>query len=328
MAACLPVEPDKGNDEELVALVNAFPDTRDPKNWSADPEQACIRHHGFLTVFLKRHLQKQKVQKVFQGACKRLQASEARMIANCIMEVRKWTLRKWKNLKSGVRTTPAVLSLMHAVYGQPAQGKAEPVEGKAGPVQGIKRRLTVKSPPSKNLSPIIIQDSGEVELSPSSLVEEISSSAGSSLGKASSGCIGAEVLEGMERPSALKKPAAQKRPAAKRACKRPAADVGDGEAARACARPPIEMAASGAWHGSMSFSWVKPTKAAKKAYIQARNDAHSKPYCLVNVERERGHEQDRIMSALMHKAQHEQGLSKAQLVAFKNDLVSGTRNVD
>ena len=213
MAACLPVEPDKGNDEELVALVNAFPDTRDPKNWSADPEQACIRHHGFLTVFLKRHLQKQKVQKVFQGACKRLQASEARMIANCIMEVRKWTLRKWKNLKSGVRTTPAVLSLMHAVYGQPAQGKAEPVEGKAGPVQGIKRRLTVKSPPSKNLSPIIIQDSGEVELSPSSLVEEISSSAGSSLGKASSGCIGAEVLEGMERPSALKKPAAQKRPA-------------------------------------------------------------------------------------------------------------------
>ena len=88
------------------------------------------------------------------------------------------------------------------------------------------------------------------------------------------------------------------------------------------------MAASGAWHGSMSFSWVKPTKAAKKAYIQARNDAHSKPYCLVNVERERGHEQDRIMSALTHKAQHEQGLSKAQLVAFKNDLVSATRNVD
>ena len=126
------------------------------------------------------------------------------MIANCIMEVRKWTLKKWKNLKSGVRTTPAVLSLMHAAYGQPAQGKAEPVEGKAGPVQGIKRRLTVKSP-SKNVSPIIIQDSGEVELSPPSLVEEISSSAGSSLGKASSGCIGAEVLEAMERPSAFEK---------------------------------------------------------------------------------------------------------------------------
>ena len=68
---------------------------------------------------------------------------------------------------------------------------------------------------------------------------------------------------------------------------------------------PLKWLPAGAWHGSKSLSWVKPTKAAKKAYIQARNDAHSKPYCLVlsQWERERVPEQDRIMSALMHKAQ-------------------------
>ena len=324
MAAVLPVEPEQGTYQKEIAIVRAHLETCDPQSWSADPEQACVRHRIFLSVFLKRDLKKTQVKEIFFGACKRLQQSEAKMIANCIHEVKKWLVKKWKNLKTGEKTHPGVLALMHAIFGDAAEGKANDK-----PVQGIKRGLTSKSPPAKKSAPIkIARDAG---------VLDISSESGESLqslGKASSipSLIAGVPLQNavvLRKPagSPMKKPAAgNKKPAASpKACARQtriAAPV------RACARPAVQMAGHGAWKASVNFSWVKATFAAKKAYVVARDNHQSKPQCLVNLNMEKGPEQSRLMQILLDKAQHQQGLSKAELVQIKNNLLKCAIDVD
>ena len=238
MAAVLPVEPEQGTYQKEIAIVRAHLETCDPQSWSADPEQACVRHRIFLSVFLKRDLKKTQVKEIFFGACKRLQQSEAKMIANCIHEVKKWLVKKWKNLKTGEKTHPGVLALMHAIFGDAAEGKANDK-----PVQGIKRRLTSKSPPAKKSTPIkIARDAG---------VLDISSESGESLqslGKASSipSLIAGVHLQNavvLRKPagSPMKKPAAgNKKPAASpKACARRTRIA---EPVRACARPAVQMA--------------------------------------------------------------------------------------
>ena len=146
-----------------------------------------------------------------------------------------------------------------------------------------------------------------------------------SLGKASSI---PSLIAGVPLQNAvvLRKPAGNKKPAASpTACAR---QTRIAEPVRACARPAVQMAEHGAWKASVNFSWVKATFAAKKAYIVARDNHQSKPQCLVNLNMEKGPEQSRLMQILLDKAQHQQGLSKAELVQIKNNLLKCAIDVD
>ena len=74
------------------------------------------------------------------------------------------------------------------------------------------------------------------------------------------------------------------------------------------------------WLESGSFGLVKATKATEKAYIQAKENAESKAYCLVNISLGKGSDQDSVMEAMLAEARKE-GQTKAQLVEFKNTLM-------
>ena len=71
---------------------------------------------------------------------------------------------------------------------------------------------------------------------------------------------------------------------------------------------------------SKSFGLVHETRAAKKAYIQAKPDMAGQKYCLVNVELPKGKQQDEIMDQLIEKA-CEEGWTKESLVKCKIGLL-------
>ena len=146
----------------------------------------------------------------------------------------------------------------------------------------------------------------------------------------------------------LKKPAkagASKKPAAKTVLKRPAASKAKVKKKPAKAEEKLEQgeeeagaepekaeeepekadkkpakARGKAWLPSKSFGLVHETRAAKKAYIQAKPDMAGKKYCLVNVELPKGKQQDEIMDQLIEKA-CEEGWTKESLVKCKIGLL-------
>eukprot|EP00438_Fugacium_kawagutii_P007577 Skav204921 [mRNA] locus=scaffold526:15429:16127:- [translate_table: standard] len=112
----------------------------------------------------------------------------------------------------------------------------------------------------------------------------------------------------------------------KRACKRPAA-ASHGSPAKKPAmatKKPAGKAISGlrqhSWVTSCSFEWIKAIAATEKAYIVARAELTSKPYCLVNINLEKGSQQTSVLEACMAEAA-KPGLDKAHMVDFKNNLM-------
>ena len=77
---------------------------------------------------------------------------------------------------------------------------------------------------------------------------------------------------------------------------------------------------SHAWEVSTSFGLVNATTASAKAYLQAKNDSGTKPYCLVNIGIPKGEKQTKIVAALLEKCK-EEGWDKSKLVDFKNGLL-------
>ena len=327
--------PEQGNSEEAVAIIKAYPQCIDPQSWSADPEQACIRHMQFLTAFLQKERKKAEIKNLFLQANKRLSASEGKLIANCVVEVKKWLVKKWKNLKSGQKTQPAILALMHSLFGpKPGQShgnaNAKPAQGNAkkndcDEDKGIKRRHSFKSPPEKKQSPIIVKElEDEQHASPAScpascleISSEEKASATESLGKASASYASVVAPEEIAAAKPFKGPV-MKKPETKTKKKQ------NKKGRKACTRQKpaaVQVGGPGTWKASVSFGWLKPTMAKDKAYIQARTDKQSKVYCLVNVALPKGPEQSKVMEALMGMAQTKQGLDKAELVKHKNGLL-------
>ena len=173
------------------------------------------------------------------------------------------------------------MGLMQSLFGGTPQPAERPV-----------RRLNQKTPKKKALqpaeekpeqgpAPITFLESPAAILPSDQEVVEIESTAAST-------AVTQRGLEPAKRPSCKKVP--KKVPA----CKRPSA----ARKAKAC------------WKKSLSFGFVKETKASNKAYIG-----------LVNVQLYRGPDQDRVMSALMAKACEEASLEKKQLVSYKDQLL-------
>ena len=70
---------------------------------------------------------------------------------------------------------------------------------------------------------------------------------------------------------------------------------------------------------SASFGYLKCQKARSKSYIQAKADAGSKMYCLVNVQEGAGFSHETVVDQLMEFATGA-GLSKAMVVAERDRL--------
>ena len=110
----------------------------------------------------------------------------------------------------------------------------------------------------------------------------------------------------------------------KQAWKRPASPSLSTKKPAMAKKKPGKKAISGVtrykWVASLSFGWVKQTKATEKVYIQAKYELESKAYCLGNVSLRKGPEQDQVMETLMAEVVKE-GLQKAKVVEIKNSLL-------
>lgn len=282
----------KADISKLVAFAKGFPDSCNANLWPADPEEACTRHALFLGVWFKHGaLSKPVERQAMKEANHKLTTSECKLIVNQIHECKNFLRRKWKNLKTGEKTSGLLMGLMQSLFGTP-QPAERPV-----------RRLNQKTPKKKALqpaeekpeqgpAPITFLESPAAILPSDQEVVEIESTAAST-------AVSQQDLEPAKRPSCKKVP--KKVPA----CKRPSA----ASKAKAC------------WKKSLSFGFVKETKASNKAYIVSKPEEGSKPTCLVNVQLPRGPDQDRVMSALMAKACEEASLEKKQLVSYKDQLL-------
>ena len=130
MAAVLPVEPEQGTYQKEIAIVRAHLETCDPQSWSADPEQACVRHRIFLSVFLKRDLKKTQVkEKNFWSLGK------ASSIPSLIAGVTLQNAVVLRKPAGSPMKKPAAGNKNLQLHPKPVQGK-HALQSLLGPVQG------------------------------------------------------------------------------------------------------------------------------------------------------------------------------------------------
>ena len=132
----------KADISKLVAFAKGFPDSCNANLWPADPEEACTRHALFLGVWFKHGaLSKPVERQAMKEANHKLTTSECKLIVNQIHECKNFLRRKWKNLKTGEKTSGLLMGLMQSLFGTP-QPAERPV-----------RRLNQKTPKKKALQP-------------------------------------------------------------------------------------------------------------------------------------------------------------------------------
>ena len=132
----------KADISKLVAFAKGFPDSCNANLWSADPAKACTRHALFLGVWFKHGaLSKPVERQAMKEASHKLTTSECKLIVNQIHECKNFLRRKWKNLKTGEKTSGLLMGLMQSLFGIP-QPAERPV-----------RRLNQKTPKKKALQP-------------------------------------------------------------------------------------------------------------------------------------------------------------------------------
>ena len=132
----------KADISKLVAFAKGFPDSCNANLWPADPEEACARHALFLGVWFKHGaLSKPVERQAMKEANHKLTTSECKLIVNQIHERKNFLRRKWKNLKTGEKTSGLLMGLMQSLFGTP-QPAERPV-----------RRLNQKTPKKKALQP-------------------------------------------------------------------------------------------------------------------------------------------------------------------------------
>ena len=81
--------------EKAAALVKAFFPNPSPKEWPANPEEACIKHSHFLKLWLVEKLNKKTARNAWKTACNgKLTIAEINSILNCIAEIRHFAFAK------------------------------------------------------------------------------------------------------------------------------------------------------------------------------------------------------------------------------------------
>ena len=226
---------------------------------------------------------------------------------------RQWLQRKKKNIKNGEKEG----AILHVLKGFEKEHGKEPEEG-LKPAKRLRRKTPQKEiQPLESAAAAAEPEEGNVEparkkaiiiASPASPGQDSNVSSVASvkaISSSSSGHIAADALT-------------------KQAWKRPASPSLSTKKPAMAKKKPGKKAISGVtrykWVASLSFGWVKQTKATEKAYIQAKYELESKAYCLGNVSLRKGPEQDQVMETLMAEVVKE-GLQKAKVKEIKNSLL-------
>lgn len=315
----LPVEEEPAEGSKiasLAAMVKGFLPKISLDDFPVEPEKACEKLPLFLPCWLKRFgkISKPEARKAFRIAAPKLGTAERDSIIKNLSSYRKFLMKKRANLKSGERTDVHVLAVLKQLesmeLGVPCKRLRIKTPEKEVPRNEEKSSSTEVLEPEKADKPgkaaasnpkVIIAAETESSWSAASslpsdveMLVEISST--------SSGAISGKELKACKRPSAHKRPSTH-------VMKKP------GKASKA-----VKMATHNSWVASLSFGWLKMTKASHKAYIQARDGLDMKVYCLVNVSLPKGDDQDKVMQELMTEA-GKPGWTKERLVEFKNSLL-------
>ena len=316
----LPVEekPAEGSKiASLAAMVKGFLPKISLDDFPVEPEKACEKLPLFLPCWLKRFgkISKPEARQALRIAAPKLGTPEKDSIINNLNSYRKFLMKKRANLKSGERTDVHVLAVLKQLesmeLGVPCkrlriktpEKEVPRNEEKSSSAEVLEPEKADKPGKAAASNPKVIIAAAETESSWSAaaslpsdveMLVEISS--------ASSGAISGKELKAWKRPSAHKRPS-------KKEMKKP------GKASKA-----VKMATHNSWVASLSFGWLKMTKASHKAYIQARDGLDMKVYCLVNVSLPKGDDQDKVMQELMTEA-GKPGWTKERLVEFKKFFV-------
>ena len=295
------------DEDARVAVLKGCMTEAQARAWPLDPQSACKGYASFVKQYLSmgEHT-KPETKAALKIAFPGLTEPESKKLLNGFNDVKNFLKKKWKNLKSGGKTDPILLSLMKALYQReeldsPAQVAGKPASGCASSSKPAKGCGEVpKLPVKTGLVIATIPTSQESEdMTDVVSISSVSEVPASQLIKA------AQVKK---RPSAGSASSASKRPA-KASSSQPAK-----------ARPALVIADKNVWTPSLSFGYLKGTYASEKAYIVYKPEKADKPICLVNVALPRGEAQTEVMKKLLEMAS-QAGLTKADVVTFKNNLL-------
>ena len=309
------------DEDARVAVLKGCMTEAQARAWPLDPQVACKGYASFVKQYLSmgEHT-KPETKAALKIAFPSLTEPDSKKLLNGLNDVKNFLKKKWKNLKSGEKTDPILLSLMKALFQQeeldsPAQVAGKPAEGCASsskPAEGCGNVGAPKLPVKKGLMIASIPTSQESEdvadvLSISS-VSEVSAS------------LLVKAAQVYKRPSAGSASPASKKPATKKGKTQPAKASSSSTLQPAKARPALVIADKNVWTPSLSFGYLKGTYASEKAYIVYKPEKAAKPSCLVNVALPRGEAQTDVMRKLLEMAS-QASLTKADVVTFKNNLL-------
>ena len=297
----------------INVLRGSFPKGMHESDFLGSEEEVGERNAAFLAVWLveTEHTSKDKERKAFIAAFPGMSQGSVDTAINKCRAVRKYVLRKGRNMKNGALTAVWVKDLLGCLQGVkkptlPVQqrfskkGSASSSGTDKPASQEVVAALPAEGKDGSNALPEKAKDMP--------LEEEMSSSEIdlAFLSQASIVSVGSSVSEPVVPLAGQKDPEAKmKRPAGKNPKKRPSI---------------LKVKQPGsAWKKSASFGHLKATKAFSKSYIQAKADAASKMYLLVNVQEGVGFSHEKIVDQLMNFATGA-GLSKAMVVAERDRL--------
>lgn len=286
-----------------VFLRNVFPHGFQENFFHGREEIVGEQHFAFFNSwFGMQTLSVPTARKAWESAFPSLGRSAVNAALTKITGVKNFVLKKKRNAKTGEKMPHWVKTLVATIDAAGLPGGLGKAEKLASSSKQVVAAVPDETPsdladglePSQEVDCISLSSSGP--LSPSTQVASLSGN----------------LPEDMVSSGALQKPAASTAGASKR----PASALGGLHKAKKKVR---QMQKS--WKASPSFGFVKDTVASEKSYIVSKKTLDEKPTCLVNVQGSHGVDHAKVVGQLMDILLSESGLTKAMVVAKKNELL-------
>ena len=305
------------DEDARVAVLKGCMTEAQARAWPLDPQVACEGYASFVKQYLSmgEHT-KPETKAALKIAFPSLTDADSKKLLNGFNDVKNFLKKKWKNLKSGEKTDPILLSLMKALFQKeeldsPAQVADKPAQGCASsskPATGCGEapKLPVKAGLMIATIPTSQESEDRTDVVSISSVSEVPAS---QLVKAAQAQVKKRPCAGAASPASNRSATKDKTKPAKASSSQPAK-----------ARPALVIADKNVWTPSLSFGYLKGTYASEKAYIVYKPEKADKPICLVNVALPRGEAQTEVMKKLLEMAS-QASLTKADVVTFKNNLL-------
>ena len=119
-----------------VAVMKGCMTEAQARAWPLDPEEACKGYASFVKQYLSMgEHSKPETRAALKIAFPSLTLPDSKKLLNGFNDVKNFLKKKWKNLKSGEKTDPILLSLMKALFAK------EGLENLAEVAKALQKRL-------------------------------------------------------------------------------------------------------------------------------------------------------------------------------------------